>query len=119
MRKNFAAHNPGAFVTADADEFPQDFTRAAGHLLTSHGRMQSCLQAGKHVMSEVTSFFSMAEGVAGGGGREQAGLQPGGKLPFSAANMWLASRWKEGLFGELTLPSTNMFTNAACFATPT
>lgn len=107
MRKNFQAHNPGAFVTADADEFlKQDFDAVLlATFCPSHGKdAVMCLQAGKHVMSEVTSFFSMAEGVKLVEEVEKRKLvyNLAENYPFSAANMWLASRWKEGLFGELT-----------------
>jgi len=105
MRTNFLNHNPGAFVTADADEFlKQDFdavvlaTFCPSHALDAI----KCLQAGKHVLSEVTSFFSMAEGVTLVEEVEKRKLvyNLAENYPFSAENMWLANRWKEGLFGE-------------------
>jgi len=106
MRTNFLGHNPGAFVTADADEFlKQDFdavllaTFCPSHALDAI----KCLQAGKHVLSEVTSFFTMAEGVKLVEEVEKRKLvyNLAENYPFTAANMWLANRWKEGLFGEM------------------
>jgi hypothetical protein len=106
MRKNFLTANPGAFVTADADEFlKQDFdavllaTFCPSHAIDAI----KCLQAGKHVLSEVTSFFSMAEGVRLVEEVEKRKLvyNLAENYPFTAANMWLANRWREGLFGDL------------------
>ena len=106
MRTNFATQNPGAFVTTDADEFlKQDFDAV---LLATYCPAHAddairCLEVGKHVLSEVTAFHTMAEGV-----RLTEAVRRTGKVynlaenyPFSAANMYLARRWKEGLFGEL------------------
>ncbi len=106
MRKNFQVQNPGAFVTADADEFlAQDFDAVLlATFCPSHGKDAiRCLQAGKHVMSEVTSFFTMAEGVKLVEEVEKRKLvyNLAENYPFSAANMWLANRWREGLFGDL------------------
>ena len=106
MRDSFISQNPGAFATADADEFlKQDFdavllaTFCPSHALDAI----KCLQAGKHVLSEVVSFFTMAEGVKLVEEVEKRKLvyNLAENYPFSAANMWLANRWKEGLFGEL------------------
>lgn len=106
MRANFLAHNPGAFVTADADEFlKQDFDAVlvATFCPTHADDTIKCLQAGKHVLSEVTSFFTMAEGVKLVEEVEKRKLvyNLAENYPFTAANMWLANRWKEGLFGDL------------------
>ena len=106
MRDSFLGQNPGAFATADADEFlKQDFDAVLlATFCPSHaGDAIKCLQAGKHVLSEVTSFFTMAEGVKLVEEVEKRKLvyNLAENYPFSAANMWLANRWKEGLFGEL------------------
>ena len=106
MRENFLAQNPGAFATADADEFlAQDFDAVLlATFCTSHGPDAiRCLQAGKHVLSEVTSFFSMAEGVKLVEEVEKRKLvyNLAENYPFTASNMWLANRWQEGLFGDL------------------
>ncbi len=106
LRANFLAANPGAFVTPDADEFfKQDFDAVVlATFCPSHAADTiRCLQEGKHVLSEVTAFFSMAEGVKLVEEVEKRKLvyNLAENYPFSAANMWLANRWNEGLFGEL------------------
>ncbi|MFA5205568.1 MAG: Gfo/Idh/MocA family oxidoreductase [Lentisphaeria bacterium] len=106
MRANFLANCPGAFVTADADAFlAQDFDAV---LLATFCPAHAddairCLRAGKHVLSEVTAFHTLAEGVRLVEEVEQRGrvYHLAENYPYSAANMWLANRWKEGLFGEL------------------
>ncbi len=106
MRDNFLTQNPGAFATADADEFlKQDFDAVLlATFCPSHANDAiRCLQSGKHVLSEVTSFFTMAEGVKLVEEVEKRKLvyNLAENYPFTAANMWLANRWREGLFGEL------------------
>lgn len=106
MRRNFLNANPGAFVTADEDEFlKQDFDAVLlATFCPAHGpHAVKCLRAGKHVLSEVTSFFTMAEGVQLVDEVERRGLvyNLAENYPFTAANMWLANRWREGLFGDL------------------
>jgi hypothetical protein len=106
MRARFLAENPESFVTADAEEFlAQEFDAVLlATFCPSHAADAiRCLQAGKHVLSEVTAFFTMAEGVRLVEEVERRGLvyQLAENYPFSAANMWLANRWREGLFGEL------------------
>ena len=91
MRENFLAHNPGAFVTADADEFlAQDFDAVllATFCVDHAGDALRCLAAGKHVLSEVTAFHSMAEGVKLVEAVERTGLvyNLAENYPFSAAN---------------------------------
>ena len=106
MRENFLRANPGSFATADADEFlARDFdavllaTFCPAH---AHDAIK-CLKAGKHVLSEVTAFHTMAEGVALVEAVEKSGkvYNLAENYPWSPANMWLARKWKEGLFGEL------------------
>lgn len=106
MRVNFLKHCPGAFVTSDENEFlKQDFDAVLlATFCPAHGpHAIKCLQAGKHVLSEVTSFFTMAEGVQLVEEVEKRGLvyNLAENYPFSAANMWLANRWREGLFGDM------------------
>jgi predicted dehydrogenase len=106
MRDQFSDVQPKAYVTDDADQFlSQDFDAV---LLATFCPAHTddairCMNAGKHVLSEVTSFHTMAEGV-----RLVEAVEASGKVyhlsenyPFSAANMWLARKWREGLFGEL------------------
>ena len=106
MRVNFLKHSPDAFVTSNEDEFlKQDFDAVLlATFCPAHGpHAIKCLQAGKHVLSEVTAFFSLAEGVQLVEEVEKRGLvyNLAENYPFSAANMWLANRWREGLFGDM------------------
>ncbi len=106
MRVNFLKQCPGAFVTANEEEFlKQDFDAVLlATFCPAHGpHAIKCLQAGKHVLSEVTAFFSMSEGVKLVEEVEKRGLvyNLAENYPFSAANMWLAKRWNEGLFGDM------------------
>ena len=106
MRDGFLEAHPGAFVTADADEFlAQDFDAVLlATFCPSHGPDAiRCLNAGKHVLSEVTAFFTMAEGVALVEAVEKSGkvYNLAENYPFQAANMWLAEKWRTGLFGKL------------------
>ena len=106
MRDNFLVQNPGAFVTADAEEFlAQDFDAVLlATFCPAHGpHAIKCLRAGKHVLSEVTAFFSLAEGVqlVEEVRKRKLVYNLAENYPFTAANMWLANRWREGLFGDL------------------
>ena len=106
MRNRFKDAQPHAFVTADADEFlKQDFDAV---LLATFCPAHAddairCLNAGKHVLSEVTAFHTMDEGVRLVEAVERAGkvYNLAENYPFSEANRYLARKWKEGLFGEL------------------
>lgn len=105
MREFFLKQNPEAFVTADIDEFLKqdiDAVLLATFCPAHADDAIRCLRGGKHVLSEVTAFHTPAEGV-----RLVEEVLRSGKVyqlaenyPFSAANMWLAARWREGLFGE-------------------
>ncbi len=106
MREHFLQHHPGAFATADADEFlaqDVDAVLLATYCPNHAPDAIRCLKAGKHVLSEVTSFHTMAEGVALVEAVEKSGriYNLAENYPFSAANSWLGRKWKEGLFGEL------------------
>jgi len=106
MREGFLKHNPGAFVTADVEEFLKqdiDAVLLATYCPAHADDAIKCLRAGKHVLSEVTAFHTMAEGV-----RLVEAVEASGKVynlaenyPFSPANRYLARKWREGLFGEL------------------
>lgn len=66
LRRNFLEANPGAYVTAQADEFlKQDFdVMLLPNYCPAHAADAiRCLRAGKHVLSEVTAFHPLAEGV--------------------------------------------------------
>lgn len=106
MRAGFKSEFPEALVTDKADEFlARDFDAVllATYCPAHADDAIACLKAGKHVLSEVTSFHTMAEGV-----RLVEAVEKSGRVynlaenyPFSAANMWLQRRWQEGLFGEM------------------
>lgn len=106
MRERFVKANPGAFVTDDAREFlSRDFDAVllATYCPAHADDAIACLEAGKHVLSEVTSFHTMAEGVRLVEAVERSGLvyNLAENYPFTPANRWLARRWREGFFGEL------------------
>ncbi|MEI7435200.1 MAG: hypothetical protein WCL16_00160 [bacterium] len=106
MREGFLRANPGARVTADAAEFlAMDFDAVllATYCVAHGADAVACLRAGKHVLSEVTSFHTMAEGVRLVEEVEKHKLvyNLAENYPFSAANMWLERKWREGFFGEL------------------
>lgn len=106
MRDSFTTLNPGAFVTDHAAEFlARDFDAVllATYCPAHADDAIACMKAGKHVISEVTSFHTMAEGVRLAETVEQTGkvYNLAENYPFSAANMWLERHWREGLFGEL------------------
>lgn len=106
MRDRFLVDNPGAFVTADAREFlARDFDAVlvATYCPAHAGDAIACLEAGKHVLSEVTAFHTMAEGVRLVEAVERSGrvYNLAENYPFSAATMWLKRKWDEGLFGDL------------------
>jgi predicted dehydrogenase len=106
MRKGFAQANPRALVTADEREFlAADFDAVllATYCPAHAGHAVKCLKAGKHVLSEVTAFFTPAEGVRLVEEVERSGLvyNLAENYPFMRANLWLADQWRKGLFGEL------------------
>ena len=66
MRENFMRDIPGAFVTGDENEFlAQDFDVVLiATFIFDHARHTiKALEAGKHVLCEVTPFITPAEGV--------------------------------------------------------
>ncbi len=107
MRERFSESFPDAFVTDSADDFLArddiDAVLLATYCTEHADDAIRCLNAGKHVISEVTAFHTMAEGVRLVEAVERTGLvyNLAENYPFSAANMWLARKWQEGLFGEL------------------
>jgi len=106
LRANFLRENPSAFATDNAEEFlVRDFDAVLlATFCPAHADDAiACLKAGKHVLSEVTCFHTMAEGVRLVEAVEQSGLiyNLAENYPYSAFNMWLKRRWDEGLFGEL------------------
>ncbi len=106
LRANFLEANPGAFATADSAEFlARDFDAVLlATFCPAHADDAiTCLKAGKHVLSEVTAFHTMSEGVRLVEAVEKSGLiyNLAENYPFTALNMWLKRRWDEGIFGEL------------------
>ena len=105
MRASFARNVPGAFVTADEDEFLAqdiDAVLVATYFPSHAAHAIKALDRGKHVMCEVTSFRSPAEGV-----RLVEAVERSGKVynllenyPFTKENMYLKQLWDEGFFGE-------------------
>ena len=106
MRDRFHEAQPSALVTDDAERFLAgdfDAVLLATFCPAHADDARRCLAAGKHVLSEVTAFHTLAEGVALVEAVERSGrvYNLAENYPFSAANMWLARRWQEGLFGDL------------------
>jgi hypothetical protein len=106
MRARFKEAKPGAFVTPDADAFlDRDFDAVllATYCPAHAGDAIRCLDAGKHVLSEVTAFHTMAEGVRLVEAVERSGrvYNLAENYPFTAPHVYLARKWKEGLFGDL------------------
>lgn len=105
MCENFRKVLPAAFVTKDEDEFlAQDFDAVliATYFRSHAAHTLKALASGKHVMCEVTSFFTPAEGVA-----VVEAVEKSGKVyhllenyPFSRENMYLRKLWQEGFFGD-------------------
>jgi len=106
IRARFQKECPEAKVTADENEFLSNKEMDAvlvATFFTSHAEHAiRALNAGYHVMSEVTSFFTPAEGV-----RLVEAVERSGKIynllenyPFTKENMYLAKLWKDGFFGE-------------------
>lgn len=106
MRANFSAANPGAMVTDDDKKFldyDMDAVLLATYCPAHAADAIRCLAAGKHVLSEVTSFHTMAEGVRLVEAVKKSGLvyNLAENYPFTKTNMWLTQKYREGLFGEL------------------
>ncbi len=106
MRRAFREANPDAFVTADADEFlAQDFDAVLLATFCPNHAADAirCLAAGKHVLSEVTAFFTLAEGVALVEAVEKSGrvYNLAENYPFTPVLRYLKRKWDEGLFGKL------------------
>lgn len=105
VRERFRKECPDVMITSDENEFLSYDMDAVliATFLTDHAKHAiRALEAGFHVMSEVTSFFTPAEGV-----RLVEAVEKTGKTynllenyPFTKENMYLAKLWKEGFFGE-------------------
>ena len=106
LRDRFREKCPDALVTADEDEFlstpGMDAVLVATYFEKHAEHTIKALEAGYHVMCEVTSFFTPAQGV-----RLVEAVQKSGKVynllenyPFTKENLYLAKLWKDGFFGE-------------------
>lgn len=105
IRERFKANLPDAFVTADEDEFlAQDIDAVliATYFRDHAGHTVKALDAGKHVMCEVTSFYTPAEGV-----QLVEAVEKSGKVynllenyPFTKDNLFLKKLWSDGFFGD-------------------
>ena len=106
FRENFKKECPNAFVTTDEDEFlKQDMDAVLiATWFPNHARDAiKALNAGKHVMCEVTSFFTLAEGV-----ELIEAVEKSGKVyhllenyPFRKENLYAKRLWDTGMFGDL------------------
>ena len=107
VRESFRKNCPAAFITPDEDEFlAQDFDAVlvATYCPDHAAHAIKAMKAGKHVLSEVTAFFTPAQGVALVEAVEKYGkvYNLAENYPFSVENMYLARLWREGFFGELS-----------------
>lgn len=105
MREEFVKNVPGAFVTDNADEllaYDIDAVLIATYLPDHAEHAIKALEAGKHVMCEVTSFLRICDGV-----RLVEAVEKSGKVynllenyPFTKENMFLRKLYQDGFFGE-------------------
>ena len=105
LRIKFKANCPDAAVTADEDEFlntPMDAVLIATFFPSHAEHTIKALAHGLHVMCEVSSFMTPAEGV-----RVVEAVEKSGKVynllenyPFTKENFYLAKLYREGFFGE-------------------
>ncbi|MBO5763298.1 MAG: Gfo/Idh/MocA family oxidoreductase, partial [Lentisphaeria bacterium] len=105
MRARFQQNVPDAFLTDKEDEFlAQDFdvVLIATYLKDHAKHTIKALEAGKHVLCEVTSFYTVAEGV-----QVIEAVEKSGKIynllenyPFTKPNLYLKKLWDDGMFGE-------------------
>lgn len=106
FQEHFRHRYPNGKITAEAAEFLSwdcEAVLLATYCPDHAAHAIACLQAGKHVFSEVTAFHTPAEGVALVEAVEKTGriYQLAENYPYSLANRYLAKRWREGLFGDL------------------
>ncbi len=106
LREKFRTSCPDAMITDDDNEFfnfkDMDAVLIATYFTSHAEHTIRALEKGLHVMCEVTSFFTPAEGV-----RVVEAVEKSGKVynllenyPFTKENMFLKKLWDEGLFGE-------------------
>lgn len=106
MRDAFAKECPDAFITDDENTFlnfkDMDAVLVATFFMDHAKHTIQALEAGFHVMCEVTSFYTPAEGV-----KVVEAVEKYGKVynllenyPFTKENMYLAKLYKDGFFGD-------------------
>lgn len=105
IREKFSKQNPDVFVTDNEDEFLSMDIDAVLVATFFPSHVEHCikaLNAGKHVMCEVTSFMKPSDGV-----RLVEAVEKSGKVynllenyPFMKKNMFARKLWQDGLFGE-------------------
>ncbi|MBR7145447.1 MAG: Gfo/Idh/MocA family oxidoreductase, partial [Lentisphaeria bacterium] len=105
MQEKFRNMCPEAFITDNADEFlsyPMDAVLIATFIQDHARHAIRALEAGLHVMSEVTSFMTPAEGVQLVEAVEKSGkvYQLLENYPFTKENMYLKDLWEKGFFGK-------------------
>jgi len=105
IRDQFVKWNPDVFVTDDEDEFLAQDIDAVLIATWFPSHVEHCikaLNAGKHVMCEVTSFMKPSDGV-----RLVEAVEKSGKVynllenyPFMKSNMMAKKLWRDGLCGD-------------------
>jgi len=116
MRRRFAELVPEAFVTDKAEDFlnhDMDAVLVSTFCPAHAGDALAALQAGKHVLSEVTAFHTMAEGVQLVEAVERSGLvyNMTENYPWNPNHAWCARKWAEGLFGDFMYAECNYVHN--------
>ena len=106
MRNNFKEICPEAEVVEVEDAFfKMDFDAVLiATFFPDHAKHTlKALAAGKHVLCEVTSFLTPAQGVEVVEAVEASGLvyNLAENYPFDKKNLYLAKLYREGFFGEL------------------
>ena len=106
MRKHFKELCPEAEVLANEDDFLRmdfDAVLIATYFEDHAKHALKALKAGKHVLCEVTSFITPAQGVELVEAVEASGLvyNLAENYPFDKKNLYLAKLYREGFFGEL------------------
>jgi len=103
LRNDFQKLCPEAFITKNEAEFlacDMDAVLVATYFFAHAEDSIKALKAGKHVLSEVSAFFTPAEGV-----RLAEAVEQSGKIYCLAENYtnhFVKKLWHEGVFGELT-----------------
>ena len=106
MRTHFKEICPEAEVVGNEDTFfKMDFDAVLiATFFPDHAKHTlKALKSGKHVLCEVTSFLTPAQGVEVVEAVEASGLvyNLAENYPFDKKNLYLAKLYKEGFFGEL------------------